>query len=153
MLEYSEPRNTISYSDIEAGVRVARLFQGQFQTNIREPLEDENGQNLAGKLGNIPIADWNGGHLTDAQRVDRYNDFRAFQLYIESNYKNSVAAECNMFLQQEKKKRTQEELLGFFEGKMNQFSERRIVKESKKKIAKGPVPEAETAPDDDFEPE
>ena len=44
---------------------MAKLFQGQFQTNIEEPMQDEYGKNLAGKLGNVPFSDWNGGMLTD----------------------------------------------------------------------------------------
>ena len=58
--------------------------------------------------------------LTDQQRVDRFNDLRAFQLLQESQFADQeVSAELASFLERELKRRTKSEAMQFYETRMS----------------------------------
>ena len=88
--------------------------------------------------------------LTDEQRVDRYNDYRAFQLLVQNNFSSDVLSECHTFLCEQKNKRTQNEILSFYEAKMDQLSEKKILKESNKTIIIKPEEIVEDEVDENY---
>jgi len=62
--------------------------------------------------------DWNGAMLTDQQRVDRYNDLRAFQMMTENGYEPNQMKELGDFLKNQQIRRTKQEILTFLEHRM-----------------------------------
>jgi hypothetical protein len=62
--------------------------------------------------------DWNGSMLTDQQRVDRYNDLRAFQMMTENGYEPNQMKELGDFLKNQQIRRTKQEILTFLEQRM-----------------------------------
>ena len=65
------------------------------------------------QLSSVPIRDFHGNRLTEAQRVTRYNNLRAFQMVLE----DELSFEWHQFLQAEKTRRSKTELLTYFEQK------------------------------------
>ena len=66
-------------------------------------------------MANVPIVDWYGQALTDQQRVDRYNDLRAFQMMVDSSFCPNQMREVRSFLETQKARRTKDEVLQFLE--------------------------------------
>lgn len=56
--------------------------------------------------------------LTDQQRVDRYNDLRAFQMMTENGYEPNQMKELGDFLKNQQIRRTKQEILTFLEQRM-----------------------------------
>lgn len=51
-----------------------------------------------GRLSQVPIVSYYGASLNDAARVARFNDFRAFQLILESKFDTDECFELDKFL-------------------------------------------------------
>ena len=89
-------------------------------TDDQEALAAKKPQSDVGKLASIPITNHYGAMLTDQQRVDRFNDLRAFQLLQESQFADQdVSAELASFLERELKRRTKSEAMHFYETRMS----------------------------------
>ena len=56
--------------------------------------------------------------LTDQQRVDRYNDLRAFQMMTDNGYEPNQMKELGDFLKNQQIRRTKQEILTFLEHRM-----------------------------------
>ena len=56
--------------------------------------------------------------LTDQQRVDRYNDLRAFQMMTDNGYEPNQMKELGNFLKNQQIRRTKQEILNFLEHRM-----------------------------------
>ena len=59
---------------------------------------EESKDRETGRLAHVVINSFYGAMLTDQQRVARFNDLRAFQLLLESDWNEDEAAQLDRFL-------------------------------------------------------
>ena len=86
--------------------------------NVPAPVEEEKDRET-GRLAHVNFTNWYGHMLPDSQRVARFNDFRAFQLFLESNFSSEVGEQLERFLEEEKRTRTKQEAMEYYEKRMD----------------------------------
>lgn len=87
-----------------------------------------------GRLSQVPVVSYYGASLNDAARVARFNDFRAFQLILESKFDTDECSELDKFLQKEKERRTKVEALEYYEKRMDTIDHDFVYSEFQKQV-------------------
>ena len=69
--------------------------------------------------------------------MDRYNDLRAFQMQLQTNFDESEGVYLNNFIHREKSRRTKQEALEFYEKRMGRVCEDFLITESRNTLKPG----------------
>lgn len=88
------------------------------QPDEQMPLKKKEVSDI-GRLAHIAITNYYGNSLNDQQRVDRFNDLRAFQLLLEANFDQGEQVNLQRFLDSSVERRSKEEALKYYETRMD----------------------------------